>query len=215
MKPEIISSRAGLDEFCRLADLRLESHRRYARRLTLERLGLEPAGVSRRTLTYHPPLDPAAYVGLALGKLAALEPATYEDQFDRARRWLETEIGPPVLDARSRGHWEPVTRLQNQAVWWRYPGPGHDCSMRAELFRGTSSECNDPLRAIGYESILEALLPQCAIRAEVFAAAALECGYPLRSVGYECRLEVLLPRHALRRVAESTEEARQRRRAGL
>jgi len=215
MKPEIISSRAGLDEFCRLADLRLESHRRYARRLIGERLGLDPAVICRRALTDRPPLDPAAYVGLALGKLAALDPATYDDQFQRARRWLETEISRPVADTRSHGRWVSVSHLQNQAVWWHYAAACRDYAMRADLFAATASENSDPLRAIGYQATLEAFVPQHAIRAEVFAAAILECGGVLRSVGYEYRLEALLPHHALRRVAERSEEARQRRRAGL
>ncbi|HRF12238.1 MAG TPA: hypothetical protein PLR37_08915 [Candidatus Accumulibacter phosphatis] len=214
MKPEIISTRADLDEFYRMANLRLESHRRYTRRSISERLGLDPAVICRRALTDRPPLDPAAYVGLALGKLAALDPATYDDQFQRARRWLETEIGPPVTDALARGQWGPVSHLQIQAVWWHYAA-SRDLSMRADLLAATASECDDPLRAIGYQTILEALLPQCAIRAEVFAAAALASGYRLRCVGYEYRLEVLLPRHAIRRVAAKSEEARQRRRADL
>jgi len=63
-KPEIISTRADLDEFYRLDTLRLESQRRHARRAIGERLGLDPATAARLALTYHPPLDPAAYVGL-------------------------------------------------------------------------------------------------------------------------------------------------------
>lgn len=218
MKPETISTPADLDEFFRLADLRLENHRRHARQLIGERLGLDPAVICRLALTDRPPLDPAAYVGLALGKLAALDPATYDDQFQRARRWLETEISRPGTDARSRGRWVSVSHLQNQAVWWHYTAACRDypmrAAMRADLFAATASEDSEPLRAIGYQATLEAFIPQHAIRAEVFAAAILECGGVLRSVGYEYRLEALLPHHALRRVAERSEEARQRRRAG-
>jgi len=91
---------------------------------------------------------------LARGSLAALDPATNEDQFGRARRWLETEIRSPVAVAQTRGQWAPVGHLQMQAVWWHYAAARSDCTARAELFTATAAECNDPLRAIGYQSIL-------------------------------------------------------------
>jgi|APTNR8051073442_1049403.scaffolds.fasta_scaffold21663_1 hypothetical protein len=215
MKPEIISTRPELDEFYRLAGLRLDSHRRYARRSIIERLGLDPAAFFRRTLTNRPPLDPAAYVGLTVGKLAALDPATYDDQFQRARRHLETDVGPPVADARSRGQWVPVSDLHAQAVWSHFARAAcQHHAMGAEVYPATASACSDPLRAVGYQAILEALMPQHAIRAEVFAAAILECGYLLRCVGCEYRLEALLPRRTIRRAAERTKATQQRRRAG-
>lgn len=209
MNPDSISTQAEVDEFFRLAGLRLESHRRYARRSVCDRLGLDNAAVCGRALTHRPPLDPAAYVGLALGRLAALDPTGYEQQLNRAGRWLDGNVGSAVQDARSRGRWMPISALLVLAVrsHFRLAAEG-DHSMLFDMVAAAASQSSDPLRALGCQAILEALVPQCAIRADVFATAVVRRGHRLRSVGYEYRLEMLVPRRAIDIPADRADKAR-------